>query len=117
MSSSVGSLRRKSRGLQKIFQPIGSCPHDLKFFPGKIFWREILFTGFFPARKLKNPKIFRSKVEKRKKKLARKLEKKVLVLQLTHFSVVDRYRVRRTGNPKTRTFFGREIFFTRKFLD
>jgi len=67
MSSSVGSLRRKSRGLQKIFQPIGSCPHDLKFFPGKIFWREILFTGFFPARKLKNPKIFRSKVEKRKK--------------------------------------------------
>jgi len=44
------------------------------------------------------------------------LEKKVLVTQLTHFSVVNRSPERRLWNPETRTFFGREILFAEKFL-
>jgi len=44
------------------------------------------------------------------------LEKKVLVTQLTHFSVVNRSPERRPWNPKTCTFSGREILFAGKIL-
>jgi len=56
-----------SAGFPKLIRPIISRPHSLKFFPAKNFGIESLWAGFFSARKLKNLKIFRSKVEKRKK--------------------------------------------------
>ena len=56
-----------SVGIPKWIRPSTSRPHGLKFFSAKKFWSEILQAGFFSARNLKNRKIFRSKVEKRKK--------------------------------------------------
>jgi len=56
-----------SAGIPKWIRPIISRLHGLKFFPAKNFWFESLWAGFFSARNLKILKIFRSKVEKRKK--------------------------------------------------
>jgi hypothetical protein len=63
----LGCLRLTDRGLQEIFRPIMSRSHGLKFFSGKNFWREILFAGFFPTRKLKIAKNFGLKVKNSKK--------------------------------------------------
>jgi len=56
-----------SAGRPKLIRPITSRSYGLKFFPGKNFRFESLWAGFFSARNLKILKIFRSKVEKRKK--------------------------------------------------
>jgi hypothetical protein len=105
-----------SAGIPNRIRPILSRPHGPKFFSGKNFWFEILWAGFFSARNLKILKIFRSKVEKRKKSWRENWKKKVLVTQLTRFSVVNRSPERRPWNPETRTFSRREISFAGKIL-
>jgi len=99
---------------RKFFRPIMSHPHGLKFFPAKNFGFESWYARIFLPRKFFRPKFFGSKFENIKKCWIESWKKKVLVTQLTHVSVVNPAMRTRHRDRKTRTFFGREIFKTKK---
>jgi hypothetical protein len=108
----VQASRRRRPGPENPIRPIASRPYGLKFLSGKNLRSESWYVRIFLPRKFFREIFFGSKVEKsenfpveskkKKKKLARKLEKKVLVIQLTHFYGVNpaiRTRHRDQKNP------------------